>query len=105
MNQLVLNFEPPRASRRPTSSAAAEVIKPDCARLRNMVLGAIVAHGVIGATDEEIQLELGLAGDTERPRRRELEKAHLVVDSGQRRPTSSGRMAIVWRAVGRETTR
>jgi hypothetical protein len=47
-------------------------------------------------TDQEIQLALGMGGSTERPRRIELVEALLVRDSGQRRPTRSGRMAVVW---------
>lgn len=94
-------FDPPHGTR-PTSAAAAEQIRPDANRLRKAVLQVIVDRGMIGATDEEIQRELGLAGNTERPRRRELEQAHLVVDSGQRRATSSGRMAIVWVATGHD---
>jgi hypothetical protein len=83
-----------------TSRAAAAAIRPDAGRLRQLVLQAIVERGTIGATDEEIQNALGLPGNTQRPRRRELEQVGLIRDSGQRRPTSSGRRAIVWVAIG-----
>ncbi len=79
-----------------TSRAAAEAVKPDAARLRQAVLRYIQSRGPAGATDQEIQAALGLAGDTQRPRRWELQKADLIHDSGQRRKTSSGREAIVW---------
>lgn len=49
-------------------------------------------------TDAEIQDALGLDGSTQRPRRRELEQAGLVFDSGERRATHTGRAAVVWRA-------
>lgn len=101
----LFDLGPPRAPDPPavaveTSKAAAEQIKPDAATLRGIVLQLIVERAEHGATDEEIQRGLGLSGDTERPRRWELEKAGLVRDSGQRRRTSSGREATVWVAVG-----
>jgi len=77
-----------------TSVAAAGAIEPTAATLRMAVLGVIAATG--GATDEEIQAALGLAGNTQRPRRVELCEAGRVVDSGVRRPTKSGRQAAVW---------
>jgi hypothetical protein len=49
-----------------------------------------------GATDEELQVALGLDGSTERPRRGELAKGGLVVESGATRLTRSGKHAIVW---------
>lgn len=67
---------------------------------RALVLGFLKAAGTWGATDDKIQRELDMPGNTERPRRRELEKAELIVDSGRRRPTASGKAAIVW--VARE---
>jgi hypothetical protein len=48
-------------------------------------------------TDEEICTQLGIGGNTGRPRRRSLVMRGLVEDSGDRRPTYSGRRAIVWR--------
>jgi predicted ArsR family transcriptional regulator len=52
-------------------------------------------RGTPGLTDEEIQAALGLPGNTERPRRRELESAGLL-----RRErgglTASGRPAARW---------
>lgn len=77
-----------------TSVAAAEAIEPTAATLRMAVLGVIAARG--SATDEEIQTELGIPGNTQRPRRVELCEAGRVVDSGMRRRTKSGRLAVVW---------
>lgn len=37
-----------------------------------------------------------MPGNTVRPRRIELEELGFVEDSGARRPTHSGKMAIVW---------
>jgi hypothetical protein len=39
-----------------------------------------------------------MAGSTERPRRRELEEAGWIRDSGRTRKTASGHDAIVWLA-------
>lgn len=77
-----------------TSTAAAEAIAPTAATLRMAVFGVIAARG--NATDEEIQIELGIPGNTQRPRRVELCEAGRVVDSGIRRRTKSGRLAVVW---------
>lgn len=49
-------------------------------------------------TDEEICDKLGIEGNTARPRRRSLVVRGLVKDSGERRPTHSGRKAIIWEA-------
>lgn len=62
-----------------------------------MVLRHLLACG--GATDEEIQCALSIPGNTERPRRRELEAAGLIKDSGLRRVTAANREAIVWVAI------
>jgi hypothetical protein len=49
-----------------------------------------------GATDEELQQALSLQGNTLRPRRRELQLMGKVLATGVKRPTASGRQAIVW---------
>lgn len=46
--------------------------------------------------DEETQIALGLNGNTERPRRRELVQAGRVVDSGLTRKTKQGHDATIW---------
>lgn len=52
-----------------------------------------------GMTDEEGQEELGMSGNTYRPRRIELQEMGLVEDSRVTRLTRSRRDAVVWRAV------
>ena len=79
-----------------TSEAAAEAMKPTAARLRTRVYERLVLAGWDGMTDEELQVALRMVDNTERPRRRELVERDLVVDSGRKRPTISGRRAIVW---------
>lgn len=80
-----------------TSRAAGESIEAET--LRGSVWLSIHHEGAEGATDEELAERLGLAGNTARPRRRELAQRNLVADSGVRRLTRSGRQAIVWVAV------
>ena len=82
-----------------TSKAAADAIVGDSRTLRARVFGFLIERGVDGATDEEIQHALGMACQTETPRRRELVKMHLVRDSERKRKTSSGRRAKVWIAI------
>ncbi len=83
-----------------TSSAANVAIKPLAAGLRKKVLDFIASRGELGATDGEIQTALGMRGSTQRPRRKELQNAGLIQDSGTIRPSASGRAAVVWVATG-----
>ena len=80
-----------------TSLAAQAAIQHARSELQRTVYEYIFTCGSEGATDEEIQLGISMNGSTERPRRRELEKAGVVIDSGTTRRTLSGRRAIVWK--------
>lgn len=53
-----------------------------------------IALSMDGATDKEIQVWLAMSGDTERPRRIELLRAGLIVDSGELRDR-----ATVWKVA------
>jgi hypothetical protein len=79
-----------------TRRQAAEKIKPHVSRMHQDLLNLLRGRGDRGATDEEIREALGLRADTARARRCELRDAGRLRDSGQRRPTSSGRLAAVW---------
>jgi transcription initiation factor IIE alpha subunit len=50
-----------------------------------------------GATSEELERLTELSGNTVRPRLKELERDGFVFKSEDRRPTRSGRDAIVWK--------
>lgn len=76
------------------SKEAAVAIREPKGKLLMQVFDVIAASD--GLTDQEIERETGLGGSTVRPRRRELECAGLVRDSGKRRKTESGRQAVVW---------
>lgn len=104
--QLCLFNAPPRPTlpahqRTDTSKAAAEQIRSDAPRLRRLVFEYIRSCGRDGATDQECQEALGLASNSQGPRRIELTNSGHVRDSGERRPTRSGRGAIVWIATGK----
>lgn len=82
-----------------TSLKAAIQIVPDVETLRASVLAYLIRCGYRGATDEEIQEALGMSGNTERPRRRELLLLGHVYRTDKRRTTKAGRSAVVWMAV------
>lgn len=67
---------------------------------RKAVYDNILRGVTSGRTDAEIQFNLGMKGNTQRPRRLELVEVGLVIDSGMRRETPKGNNAIVWLAVG-----
>jgi len=91
---------PPYPHTSETARLAAERIRPTAASLRAQVM-QLLESCPAGLTDEEIQERLSMPGNTERPRRSELVSMGWVADSGQRRPTRSGRKATVWKAVRR----
>jgi hypothetical protein len=78
--------------------AAQEMRRPS-RQLRALVSDYIRAQGATGATCDEVELWSRLPHQTCGPRIRELVQLGLVVDSGTRRPTRSGRAAIVWRVA------
>lgn len=84
-----------------TSRLAAARIKSRSNQLRAAVLEFIEQQGGYGATDEEVQIGLVMAGNTQRPRRRELETFGLIRDSGHTRKAKSGRAATVCVAAER----
>lgn len=75
-----------------TSLAAYDSILPHASRLARKVYGVIKRAG---ATCEEVERALGMKHQTASARIRELKDKHLVRDSGQRRKTTSGRLAAV----------
>lgn len=82
-----------------TSRAAQASAQPKAGTKRALVLAFIRGRGADGATDEEIQRDLPMGPNTERPRRVELVDAGLIRDSGRRRETLGGAMAVVWVAA------
>jgi hypothetical protein len=66
---------------------------------RQFIYEWLVRRNTFGGTDEEIQIALHLDAGTARARRVELVRMKLIVDSGTKRKTRSGRPARVWRAT------
>ena len=97
-NAARLELSPPAHHNAPagTSSVAASLIAGHAKDLRSLVLAFIVRQGPHGGTDDDGESALGIRCSTYTPRRGELVKLGLVVDSGRRRNTASGRPAAVW---------
>lgn len=82
-----------------TSRAAAARFAPKANTARRRVFDLLV-YTPRGLTDEEMQNELRMSANTQRPRRVELERKGLVRDSGRRHKTRSGARAVVWIVTG-----
>ena len=78
-----------------TSAAAAESARTKAPFLREQVRAAVAAHPE-GMTCDEAEVALGLSHQTCSARFNELVGRSEIVDSGNRRPTRSGRKAIVY---------
>ena len=79
-----------------TSIDAAHNAYPKSGTMRLNIYEYIVRQGLRGATDQEIQKNLQLSGDTVRPSRITLQKDGLVIESGDRRKNANGNECIVW---------
>lgn len=79
-----------------TSKDAAQRAEKFAERAVDRVLALLIGKGPHGATDEEMQLALGMNPNTQRPRRVELQQRGFIAESGRLRDTSSGRKAVVW---------
>jgi hypothetical protein len=82
---------------RDTTAKAAVNVLPRTGTQRRRVFDLLAGpRRERGLTDEEIQYVLGLSPNTERPRRKELCDAGLVVDSGRRTKNAGGQECVVW---------
>jgi hypothetical protein len=82
-----------------TSRAAATSIEPVSGTLRAIVLAFVRGRGTQGATCDEVEIALGMKHQTASARIRELAQAKLIRQASERRATSSGRSAAVWRTA------
>lgn len=80
-----------------TSRDAADRVVGHRETLQEQVFNFLQGCGERGATDEEVQVGLGMNPSTERPRRIELVEAGRVEPAGDKRATKSGRSAQVWK--------
>lgn len=83
----------------PTSKAAAASIEPSKGSLQHDVWRYIKLRGGYGATAQEVEHGLAVAGNTVRPRLRELEEMQLIQKTDNKRRTDSGREAVVYIAA------
>lgn len=84
-----------------TSRLAGESIREHLGRLEGMVSDFVRGRGDHGATCYEIEVGLGLSHQTASARCTALKFRKLIIPSGRRRPTNSGRLADVY-VVGGE---
>lgn len=82
-----------------TSIAAANNALPKTGSLRRKVYEYILAQGLRGATDQEIENTLRLDGNTVRPTRLSLIKDGYILDTGTTRKNANGNECIVWRTI------
>lgn len=90
-------FDQPRHVDTLTSRQAAESIKPTAANYRDQVYRVIRDHGPL--SDEAIASRLNMAGNTERPRRRELQQMDRIRPGAAPTITHSGRKCLTWEIV------
>lgn len=79
-----------------TSKAAAESIRAYAPNQREKVFNFIVASKNHGCIDQDVVDKLGIPMQSVNPRRGELVKLGLIIDSRRVRRTKSGRMSAVW---------
>ena len=92
-----LHGQPPSAPGSDTSEDAAESMSESAPSYRRRVLEFINSRGTVGATSDEVQAALGLTHQNGSARVSELANRYkLIVDSGQKRRTRSGRKAVVY---------
>ncbi len=84
---------PPHVRGSDTSRSAAVDIAASVTELQQRVFAQLQLGP---ATDDEMQLALGMNPSTQRPRRVELVDRGLVCGSPQRRETRTGKYAVVW---------
>jgi hypothetical protein len=84
-----------------TMAMAALQAMPRSGTQRRKVLAAIAEKP---RTDDELQYDLAMSGNTERPRRVELVEGGWIEDSNVRRPTHDNQDAIVWALTHRGRT-
>ena len=79
-----------------TSDAAALSMREYKLKQRGQVYGYLLDCREKGATADEAEAYLGIAGNSLRPRLVELRELKLIRNSGLTRKTRTGRGAIVW---------
>jgi hypothetical protein len=79
-----------------TSEIAARMAEGFRVNMENRIYAYLRDCGKNGATDQEIQDDLNIEGNSERPTRRRMERDRRVRRTTRWRPTRANRPAIVW---------
>lgn len=82
-----------------TSHKAAQKALPNSGTKKKIIYDLIVASGMFGVCDHEIEETLGWTHQTSSSSRNALMNDGWVIDSGHRRATKQGNDAIAWIAV------
>ena len=85
--------------RRETSRAAAQMALPSSGTKRRAVYDLIMANLSNGLTADEVQVITDFSPNTINPTIKGLADDGWIHDGGERRPTRTGALAIVWVAV------
>jgi predicted ArsR family transcriptional regulator len=84
-----------------TSREAYEASKPNAGKRSAHILAYLESCGPTGSTQDQISQDLGLLPQTVCPSLLDMENRGLLYRTGDRRKTSSGRSARVWRIAQR----
>ena len=87
---------PPSARGSDTSRQAARSVRKTIGTDEERVYSLIARRGYVGATDDELEIALGLRHQNASARRRTLELKQRVIKLESTRPTRSGRQAHVY---------
>ena len=87
-----------------TAQIAASIARLRAGTRRKEAFDAIRLKGLQGLTDDELEALTGRSHQSLSATRNTLMNDGLIVDSGHRRPTRYGSMAIVWVVPGLETS-
>lgn len=87
------------AGKRETSQAAARQALPSSGTKRRQVYDLIMANMSNGMTADEVQISTDFSPNTINPTIKGLADDGWISDSGERRPTRTGALAIVWVAI------
>lgn len=97
------DYHAPFAAGRPTSAAAAQSVEPTAESLCGIIYAA-VKQTAAGLTCSDVETRFELKHQTASARLWDLHTRGFIADSGQRRPSLTGRASIVWVAASRKTS-
>ena len=96
-----MSYARARRAYQSTSADAWHSMQAHLGEIDGGIMWCVSDYPKNGRTCDEIERSLCLSHQTVSAQIRHLVKAGLLEDSGQTRPTSSGRQAIVWRLAAK----